>query len=76
MVAFLALLQPPRPGYTMPHRKGGFLMGLLELLFVVVVGLLILSLVIKAIPSIIKIVLICIAIGLVIRFAVVVLGGM
>lgn len=51
-------------------------MGLLELLFVVVVGLLILSLVIKAIPSIIKIVLICIAIGLVIRFAVVVLGGM
>ena len=51
-------------------------MDLLELLFVVVIAFLILSLVVKAIPSIIKLILICIAIGLVIRFAVVVLGGM
>lgn len=51
-------------------------MGLLELLFIIVVWLLIFSLVVKAIPSIFKLALICIAIGLTIRFAAVVLRGM
>lgn len=50
-------------------------MAVLELIFVVVVAFLVLSFMISAIPSIVRLILICIAIGLLIRFAIVVLGS-
>lgn len=54
--------------------KGGSSMDVLELLFILAIALFVLSLVIEAIPSIIKLVLICAIIGLAIHFATVVLG--
>lgn len=73
--AHLAHLTPSRHGYTGTHGRECLHMGLLELLFAVVVGLIILSLIIEAVPSIVRLILICIALGLLIRFVAVVLRG-